>query len=224
MSETGRSSLRWLLEEAQGDLVDCTHEDLADRELIIVDNPSAGGNVKMGRDKASQAVFAFRDLFCMLTMDPGEERNVPLSAVLGCGSGPDCDVEKLRYSKLFILTGVDRYGLLIRSLLLLSLFEHMAPLVQAGRVWIIRPPEYEVAFPRTSKQPRGRPSLFFRSGNTLFSSLEALADWGPSIHRRTTVGEMSPEIAWRCVLDPENRIQQKVLASDEAAVRLGSLF
>ena len=65
-------------------------------------------------------------------------------SALGCGIGPDFDLAKLRYGKVFLLMDADSDGHHIATLLLTFFYRHLRPLIQNGIVYIAQPPLYRI--------------------------------------------------------------------------------
>jgi DNA gyrase subunit B len=67
-----------------------------------------------------------------------------LITAIGTGVRDEFDVERARYHKIVLLTDADVDGAHIRTLALTLLFREMQPLIEAGYVYIAKPPLYRL--------------------------------------------------------------------------------
>jgi DNA gyrase subunit B len=139
-----------------GKLMDCTTRDRDRSELFLVEGDSAGGSAESGRDRNYQAVLPLRGKVLNVERARLEKllRNEEIAALIaavGVDVGNAEDISRLRYGKIVILTDADVDGQHIRTLLLTFFFRQMRKLIEAGHVFVARPPLFKVTQKKESR-------------------------------------------------------------------------
>jgi topoisomerase-4 subunit B len=131
-----------------GKLADCTHENLEETELFLVEGDSAGGSAKQARSKETQAILPLRGkILNAWEVEPdevlGSKEVHDIAVALGVDPASN-DLSGLRYGKVCILADADSDGAHIATLLCALFVRHFRPLVEAGRVHVAMPPLYRI--------------------------------------------------------------------------------
>ncbi len=199
-----------------GKLTDCESRDLLHNELFLVEGDSAGGSAKMGRDKETQAILPLRGKVLNaweVERDRLFANNEIHDIAVAIGVDPhgpadEPDLSGLRYGKVCILSDADVDGSHIQVLLLTLFLRHFPKLVEAGRIYIAKPPLYRVDAPARGKKPAAK--IYALDDGELQATLDKLRKEGArenawSISRFKGLGEMNAEQLWDTTLNPETR-------------------
>ena len=199
-----------------GKLTDCESKDIGHNEVFLVEGDSAGGSAKMGRDKECQAILPLRGKV-LNTWEVERDRLFAnteihdISVAIGVDPhGPEDqpDLGGLRYGKICILSDADVDGSHIQVLLLTLFFRHFPKLIEAGHVYVARPPLFRVDAPARGKKPAAK--VYALDEGELTAILDKLRKDGVpegkwSISRFKGLGEMSAEQLWETTLNPDTR-------------------
>ena len=199
-----------------GKLTDCESRDIAHNEVFLVEGDSAGGSAKMGRDKESQAILPLRGKV-LNTWEVERDRLFAnteihdISVAIGVdphGPNDTPDLSGLRYGKVCILSDADVDGSHIQVLLLTLFFRHFPKLIDAGHVYVARPPLFRVDAPARGKKPASK--AYALDEGELTAILDKLRKEGVrenawSISRFKGLGEMNAEQLWDTTLNPDTR-------------------
>jgi topoisomerase-4 subunit B len=199
-----------------GKLTDCESKDIGHNEVFLVEGDSAGGSAKMGRDKESQAVLPLRGKV-LNTWEVERDRLFAnteihdISVAIGVdphGPADTPDMSGLRYGKVCILSDADVDGSHIQVLLLTLFFRHFPKLIEAGHVYVAKPPLFRVDAPARGKKPASK--AYALDEGELVAILDKLRKDGVregawSISRFKGLGEMSAEQLWETTLNPDTR-------------------
>jgi len=210
-----------LLETASlpGKLADCQSNDPSKCEIFIVEGDSAGGSAKSGRNPQYQAILPIRGKILNVEKARIDKilQNAEIQALIsafGTGVHEDFDISKLRYHKIILMADADVDGQHINTLLLTFLFRFMRPLVEAGHVFLSRPPLYKIKWGREDVEyaysDRERDALI-ELGRQRGKRIKE-----DSIQRFKGLGEMNAEELRVTTMDPDHRVLGQVTLDDAA--------
>ena len=206
-----------------GKLADCQSRDPSECEVYLVEGDSAGGSAKTGRDRRIQAILPLRGKILNVerqkhniakVFQNNEIQTMIRAFGAGVGNNPDDEgafnPEKLRYSKIILMTDADIYGAHIRTLMLTFLWRFMRRAITEGHVYIAQPPLYQLS--------KGRVNKYAFTDEERDAIVDELRGDNPNakigVQRYKGLGEMNPEQLWSTTMDPETRTMLKVTVKD----------
>lgn len=135
------------------------------KELYLCEGDSAAGGVDNCRNRTYQAILTINGVTdnvhdCSLPQLLQKTTFKNLLTVLGCGVGPNFDINKLRYNKIIICTDKDIDGNNITSLLLCFFITFLPELIYQGKVYKAMPPLYLMDQVSLKKYYKGREWLY----------------------------------------------------------------
>ena len=125
---------------------------------------------------------------------------------IGTGIGDEFDLSKARYHKIIIMTDADVDGEHICILLLTFFYRFMPQLIEAGYIYVAKPPLY--------KAQNGKFVKYAYSDEELNQIKASAPDKKFDIQRYKGLGEMDPSQLWETTMDPANRTLVQVHLED----------
>ena len=193
-------------------LADCRCKDPEKSEMYLVEGDSAGGSAKSGRNSNYQAILPLRGKVLnvqkvQLSRALENQEIQTMIRAIGTGIGEEFDITKARYHKIVIMTDADVDGEHICILLLTFFHRFMPGLIEAGYIYVAKPPLYRIQY--------GKQMDYVYSDEDL-ESLKKTKYNGKKydVQRYKGLGEMDAEQLWETTMDPQYRTLVQVHIDD----------
>jgi DNA gyrase subunit B len=234
--------------QSRAELVDCArHGPGSGAELILVEGESAQKAVVAVRSARTQAVLPLQGKplnAWVASREKVHEQTLfrQLATALGLDSPidlPTAGLDALRHERLVLLFDPDADGIHIGALMQLYVARWLAPLVDAGRLWLVRAPMFEIldadGVVHHALSPSHRDRLLAnlarpRPASAVEPSVEpasALAPPGgpsrlpshlptqaPQVRALRGLASFAPTVLSRLCVDPATRLARAVTAED----------
>ena len=193
-------------------LADCRCKDPEKSEIYLVEGDSAGGSAKSGRNSNYQAILPLRGKVLnvqkvQLARALENQEIQTMIRAIGTGIGEEFDITKARYQKIVIMTDADVDGEHICILLLTFFYRFMRGLIEAGYIYVAKPPLYRIQFAKQMDYVYSDEDLE-KLKQTKYAGKKY------DVQRYKGLGEMDAEQLWDTTMDPKYRTLTRVHLED----------
>jgi len=198
-------------------LIDCAdHGAGSGAELFIVEGDSAAAAVARVRDARHQAVLPMQGKPLNVSRAPRTKVSEhplfgPLEVAIGAGLEAQCQPRRSRYERVLVLTDPDADGIHCGFLLLLFFQRFMRPLLDAGRIALVRPPWGEVVV-------EGELLLAFSEPELVAVADRCRGQGRITVRRYRGLAALDAELVKETCVDPATRRIDTVSAADVASM------
>lgn len=206
-------------------LIDCELAGTEDAELYICEGDSAVSSMKGARDGRKNALLGIRGKI----INAHKEKTSTVLAnaevkdiitTLGAGDGPDFDIDKMRYGRIFICTDADPDGNAIACLLYALFWHRFKDVLTQGRLYKLETPLFVVS----TKEGKKSRKLYARNERERDKHMRDCdkANVKYSVTRLKGLGEVQADTLEETAINPATRVITQVTMDDasEAALDL----
>ena len=200
------------------------------------------GSAKDGRDSTIQAVLPLRGKVLNTERARFDKmfanaEIVSLIKAMGVGIGDQFDISGIRYDKIIFMTDADVDGAHISTLLMTFFFRYMSEVIEAGHVYLAKPPLFglsrgagsnrkiDYVYDEVALEQKLNEKINERkaAGVKIDENAEKFKQAGYTAQQRFKgLGEMDAAQLWETTMNPENRTLVKVNIED--AERADAIF
>ena len=196
-------------------LADCRCKDPEKCEMYLVEGDSAGGSAKSGRNSNYQAILPLRGKVInvqkvQLARALENQEIQTMIRAIGTGIGEEFDITKARYHKIIIMSDADVDGEHIAILLLTFFHRFMKGLIEAGYIYIAKPPLYRIQYAKQMDYVYSDEDLEELKRTKYLNKKY-------DVQRYKGLGEMDAEQLWDTTMDPRYRTLVRVHLEDAMA-------
>ena len=198
-------------------LHDCREHGVGS-ELFLVEGDSASKTVARARNSQFQAVLPMQGK--PMNAIKGSKNAAAKNALfrilidcLGANWSDDFDLDAVRYERVILLFDPDADGIHCGALMLMFFFRWMRPLLESGRLCVVRPPLYEI----TSKTYTDKLHAFSEEHYRELRDALKAKDIPFKGQRYRGLASMNDDTLLATCLDPKTRRIHRLEADDAQA-------